>query len=693
MARGTAAAIFLLVLIAYWPALHAGYIWDDDEYVTGNLSLRSTEGLRKIWFEPGATPQYYPLVFTSFWVEYHLWELEPMGYHVVNILLHLLAGFLLWRCLDKLAVPYAWLASLVFVLHPVHVESVAWITERKNVLSLVFYLGSASLLIRFFQMESAPRARQGSGAVYMSAFALFVAALLSKTVTFSLPAAMLLIIWWKTGRIRVAHIAALTPYFILGAAGGLTTAYLEQHHVGARGVEWDYGSIDRILIAGRVIWFYAVKILLPVRLIFNYPRWSIDAAVWWQYLYPAAFAAVIAALWQCRRRIGRGPLVGTLFYCGTLFPALGFIDVYPFRYSFVADHFQYHASIGLIALYVVIMVKMFKNTPAAFFHSAVVLLLVLLTARTHFQVHDYRDQETLWTRTVEKNPESWIAHNNLGVMQRHRGKDEAALNHFKAALRSAPNNTEALNNLGSYFSTKGDHAQAMMYFQRAIAADPENAFAHTNLGVAYGTIGSPEESLQHYRQAVSIAPGYALAHNKLGLALLRRGERTSALYHLRRAGDLSPDNVQFKVHVGIALAEGGQFEAAVQVYTRCAELSPQQAEIYYNLGSVYSAMQHYDDAIQQFETALRLKPGYVEARINLGITLAQRGDVMGAKGEFEKVVRDSPENAPALKNLTQALWLLGEYDKARSSFQRLEAISGEQAALVQQLIPEIAAMR
>ena len=302
--------LVLMTVVAYLPAFQAGFIWDDDQHVTENLTLRTFSGLGQIWGQTSATPQYYPLVHTSFWLEYHLWELNPMGYHVDNVLLHALAAVLLWRALVRLRAPGAWLAAGIFALHPVTVESVAWVTERKNVLSAVFYFAAALAWWRWDDPSAAGGRVPGGGTRptgwYIIAFALFVAALLSKTVTCSLPAALLLVIWWKRGRLTAGDVLPLLPFFGVGAGLGLLTSWLERTHVGAAGPEWAFSFFDRCLIAGRALWFYAGELCWPVNLMFSYPRWEINAGVWWQWLYPAAALAVVAGLWGRRRRWAAG---------------------------------------------------------------------------------------------------------------------------------------------------------------------------------------------------------------------------------------------------------------------------------------------------------------------------------------------------------------------------------------------------
>ena len=323
--------------------MQGGFIWDDNDHVTHNTAVQNPSGPADIWRRLGSTPQYYPLVFTSFWIEHALWGLNPFGYHLNNVLLHLLNAFLLWRVLLRLSIPAPWLAAAVFALHPLQVESAAWITERKNILSAVFYLGALLAYLRFAQIGPPARSAAAGWRCYALALLLFVAALLSKTVTCSLPAVILLLLWWKRGRVSWRAFVPLLPMLAIGVGMGLMTVWIEKSHIGATGSEWDLSWIERTLIAGRALWFYLGKLVWPADLMFWYPRWRIDVGEWQQFIYPAAFAGLTAALWISRRRIGRAPIVSLLIFSGTLMPALGFFDVYPMRFSFVADHFQYLA--------------------------------------------------------------------------------------------------------------------------------------------------------------------------------------------------------------------------------------------------------------------------------------------------------------------------------------------------------------
>ncbi|MGA2508568.1 MAG: hypothetical protein ABSF80_13955, partial [Chitinispirillaceae bacterium] len=334
--------LLAVTFLAYRPAWNGQPVWDDDGHMT-KPELRSAEGLVRIWTQFGATQQYYPLVHTVFWLEYHLWGKSTVGYHLLNILLHFFSALLLVRILRRLGIPgeAAWLAGGIFALHPVMVESVAWITELKNTLSGVFFLGAALAYLKFDHGHKKKH--------YVIALLLFLCGLFAKSVIVTLPAALLVVFWWKRGRIEWKRdVAPLVPFFVIGIISGLFTAWVERRFVGAVGSEFSFTVIDRCLIAGRAVWFYLYKLLWPANLIFIYPRWHIDSFAVWQYLFPAAFLLAAVLFWRLRSR-SRAPLAVLLYFTITLFPALGFFNVYPFRYSFVADHFQYLASIGPIA--------------------------------------------------------------------------------------------------------------------------------------------------------------------------------------------------------------------------------------------------------------------------------------------------------------------------------------------------------
>lgn len=629
-----AGLIVLLTLLAYIPAMRGGYIWDDNAHITDNVVLRTSDGLAKIWFDPKVLPQYYPLVHTTFWAEYHLWQLHPFGYHLVNVVLHAFNAILLLLVLHSLRVPGAWLAAALFALHPVHVESVAWITERKNVLSGFFYLASALAYFRFANVTgdladtsassdmhplTSGKSRRPWGYYVLSLF-LFLCALLSKTVTCSLPAAILLVLWWKRGRICRSDILTLLPYFVVGALFGLTTVWLEKYRVGAYGQEWTLSFLDRCLVAGRALWFYAGKLVWPHELTFIYPRWHIDAGVMWQYIFPAAALAVIFTLWLLRQRLGKGPLVAVLFFAGTLVPALGFFDVYPMRFSFVADHFQYLASIGLIGLAAAAVTAFFERFGPWQKTSGFVACMAVLSvfgALVWRQSTIYLDAETLYRDTISKNPHAWLAHYNLGVLLVNSGRSDEVMTHFSEALRLKPDDADTHYNFGVALEKQGRLEEAMAHFSEAVRLRPDYADAHYSMAVILARQSKFEEAISHYSKALQVRPFYAEAHNNLGVALFSLGKLDKAIEHYRTALKLNPDFGKAHNNLGNALIQKGKLDEAIAHYSRALEIRAHYPEAHNNLGVALARQGKIEAAIVQFEKALQLKPDYTQARVNL----------------------------------------------------------------------------
>jgi Flp pilus assembly protein TadD len=524
-----AVLLALLTLIVYFPSLGNGFIWDDDSYVQKNLTLRDAEGLWKIWTQTTANPQYYPLVHTSFWFEYQMWGDRAVGYHIDNILLHALGAILLWLLLSRLKIPLPWLGAAIFAVHPINVESVAWITERKNVLSGVFYF------LAFGSYLDAIEGKTINRRWYALAFLFFLLALFSKTVTATLPAAMLVVLWWKRGKLAWKDVAPLLPFFVVGMGLGSLTGYLENTHIGAHGTEWSsLTPIDRVLIAARAVYFYAGKLAFPTKLTFIYPRWQIDAHDWRLWAYPAALVLAVILSW----RIGRGPLAAGLFFIGTLFPALGFANVYPMRYSFVADHFQYLAGIGLIVLVTATMAAVIRSPLLRSIVAGVLLAtLAILSIR---QQSIYKDRETLWRDTISKNPGSWMAHANLGHILHEQGHDPEGWDEDRAALVLAPNIAEPHFTVGIGDAVHGDLDSAIREFQAAVAIDPGYAPAYANLAKVLLQQNKLPEALDAANQSVRVAPDYGMGHLELAQVLERMGNLQQAVVEYQTAARLNP---------------------------------------------------------------------------------------------------------------------------------------------------------
>jgi tetratricopeptide (TPR) repeat protein len=504
--------LLLVTVIAYRPALNGGLLWDDDAHVT-MPELQSLHGLWRIWFDLGSTQQYYPLLHSAFWLEHRLWGGAVLGYHLINVLLHVTAACLVVSIAKRLSLPGAWLAGYVFALHPVCVETVAWISEQKTTLSAVFYLAAAIAYLHFDQTRRRSH--------YFLALALFVLALLSKTVTATLPGALLVVFWWQRKRLSWKRDALpLLPWFALGATAGLVTAWLERRYIHAEGASFALTLGERCLLSGRVIWFYLGKVLWPVNLMFTYPRWKVDPAAGWQYLFPIGVLGLAVGLWLLARRPHRGPLAGFLFFAGTLFPALGFFNVFPFIYSYVADHFLYLATLGILVPLACGLAIASERIPAArrLVPAVAGLLLATLFVLTWRQSRMYRDAETLYRETLRRNPVSWMAHNNLGcILADMPGRLPEAITEFEASLRIKPDNRQAENNLGNaLLTTPGRMAEAIPHLQAALALNPNFPETHYNLALALSlTGGGIPEAIAEYKAALRLRPDYPAARNNL----------------------------------------------------------------------------------------------------------------------------------------------------------------------------------
>jgi tetratricopeptide (TPR) repeat protein len=559
----------IATLICYSPCLNGQFVWDDDAWTIHLEKLhRDLSGLGVIWTKLTSLQQYYPLTATTFWLDYHLWGFWTLPYHIENLLLHLLAVVLFWKLLKRLEVPGAWLACAVLALHPMMVESVGWITERKNVLSLVLFLGALLCYGRFTnfwvsESDSVGPGSQGTGRkwqAYSWAVFLFLAAYLAKATAFSFPAVLLLICWWKRGRFRLAaDIVPTLPFFAIGIAFGGLTSWLERTHVGASGPDWNLSFAERCLIAGRALWFYVGKLLWPVDLCFIYPRWHIDAHSPAQWIWPILAMLVIGVLWAARKQIGRGPLTAVLIFAGSLFPLLGFMNGYFMRYSFVCDHWAYLPSLSLIALGAALVIRLsdyFHGQRALYASLPLVLLTFGILTWRHNEI--FSDAETLYRRTLARNPDADLAHNNLGLLLFRAGEPEEAIEHF----------------------------------ERALQIRPGSAHAHNNLANAYRVIGRPRQAAEHYEISLKLEPGNANTCNNLALLLatsadasVRNGPRAVELA-LHAQQITQGQNPVVLATLAAAYAESGRFTDAVKT----AEQAQQMASKYSN-GSLAQALQ------------------------------------------------------------------------------------------------------
>jgi len=702
------ALLLLATIFSHWQAIGGGFIWDDDAHVT-RVDLRSFEGLWLIWTKLGATQQYYPLLHSIFWFEHALWGDTASFYHIANIFFHTVAVFLLVVVLRKLAIPGAWVAGFIFALHPVYVESIAWVTEQKNTISAIFYLLAAINYIKYDQ----ERKRNS----YLLGLIFFILALLSKTVTATLPAALLVIFWWQRGTISFKRdVVPLLPWFALGIIGGCFTAWVERVYIGANGADFALTPVMRCLLAGHVVWFYLGKLLWPSNLIFIYEHWNIDSSSVVQYLYPVALLALVAVLYlyavrpfmgKDPSRFSRAPLAGFLFFMGTLFPVLGFANVYPFMFSYVADHFQYLGSLGIIVPLAALFTMGVENLSLENRGIGSALggvMLGLLGVLSWHQCAMYESGETLYRTTLDKNPSCWMAHNNLGAILLNQGKIAEAESQFVEALHLRPlyadaqsnltsilirtgrnkeaidsgtkslklrETAEAENSLAIAFANTGHYQEAVAHYQIALRIKPNYFEALNNLGNAFTAIRRFEDAFACFQAAIKLAPNYADAYDNLAILLLNMGRNADAIKVSEHAVQLIPNAANFRSNLGLIYTSAGRGSDALAQYIESARLNPNSPNVWYNIGNAYANAGKYAEAEQPYLNAIKLNPNNLGAMNNLAAVCFKLGRTPEAIGYYTTALRMNPDYPEAHSNLGVALAAaklnadaIAEYDKA-----------------------------
>ena len=544
---GAAAALLILLTVAaYLPVMRAGFIWDDDMLITGNRLVKASDGLYRFWFTTQA-PDYYPLTWSLWWAEWRLWGASAMGYHVVNVFLHAANVVLVWMVLRRLKIPGAWLAALVFAIHPVNVATVAWVSEQKNTLSMMFFLMAILSYLRFDE--------ESRWKWYVVSLAAFLLALLSKSAAVMLPVVLLGCLWWRHGEVRRRDFLRSAPFFALSLLLGLATVWFQYHRVLKGGTVRADGFLGRLAVAGYAVWFYLYKALLPVNLSAVYPRWDIRASLWASYLPEAILMGCLTLFWRKRKTWGRPILFGLGYFLTTLFPVLGFFDQDFYQYSFVSDHWQYYSIVGVIALAVAAGVMIGHHLCGQWRRGgavAVVAVFMALGAGTWRRSIVYASEETLWQDAAAKNPDGWMPHYNLGTCLLQAGRLEGAIAHFEQAVRIRPDLAKVQSNLGIALAQDGRAQEAVMHFERALQIDPDLADVHGNLGHALMLQGNESGAIEHWRQALRIKPDYAEIQYDLGLALEQSGKIEEAIEHYELALKLQPDFVEARTKLQLA---------------------------------------------------------------------------------------------------------------------------------------------
>ena len=635
-------ALGLLVAVCYLPAmLWGGFVWDDSILLDAK-PVQDVSGLWQIWFSPSAIEgegHYWPLVYTTFWLEHKLWGFDPTGYHVVNVLLHLGNTLLVWHLMRRLLVPGAWMVAAVFAVHPLHVESVAWIIERKDVLSGLFYLASVLVWMRFVEQS-----RRGW---YVCSLVLYAAGLLSKSIVITLPVALLIWHWWQQGRVTSTDLLRLVPFGVVGliiTVGDLS--FYQSREVLSLG----YSLTERTLIAARALWFYEGKLLWPTNLTLVYPLWDIRVAdpLAWGYLVAAIALAV--ALWCFRHQVGRGPLAGTLFFVVTLSPVLGFVDYGYMQFAFVADRFQYLAGLGIMAVvigaitYGVRRLSDSWQKGARIVAAVAIVVLGLLTWR---QASVYRDDETLNRYIIALNPQARDAYLNLGDALYEQGRYEEALDVTRIAVERRPEHFQAHFNLGATLDKLGRFEEAETHLRRAIALSPQAQNAYLNLSKVLYEQGRYEAALEAARVAIEQDPDFVEAHFNFG-AILNKLERfEEAEVHLRRAIALNPQAPKAHFSLGIALYKQERYEAALEATRVAIEQDPDFVEAHFNFGAILNKLERFEEAEVHLRRAIALNPQDVDPFRKLIKVLTPQGRYKEAIDLIEQAVALDPASPQA----------------------------------------------
>ena len=668
-------ALGLLAVSVYLPALAGGFVWDDWGFVHEPL-IRRWHGLGSIWFSPSdheGEGHYWPMVYTTFWIEHKLWGFRPFGYHAVNLVLHAVNTILVWRLLLRLGAPGAWLAAAVFAVHPVHVESVAWIIERKDLLSGLFCLWAAHAWLRH---GDAPAPR-----TLLLSLALFAAALLSKSMAVTLPATFALLAWWRRGRVTWRDVRRLAPFCALAA--GLVawdlTLYRDQNEYA-----FDYSLTERALIAARALWIYVGQLAWPAELPVLYPRWEVRAGDIRGWLALSGLAGVAAALWQGRRRMGRGPFAAAAFFMVTLSPVLGFVDFSFMRAAFVADRFAYLASIGPLALAAAGAAWGLRRLDGAGHVAAVVAICGLLAAAsalTWRQAQVYRDDLTLARHTAAVAPEQYFGQLRLANQLIGSGDDDRALAAGRRAVRLAEGRrgtdlAAARHTLGNAWLARDRPAEAERVFRALATGAREGSERHRayrlDVARALARQARYESALGIYREVLANQPGHYDAHVGQGQALLESGRFAGAAHAFRQALPLVRDPThEPPLHrlLAEALRKQGRLEDALAHLDEALRIHPRNLWVLLDRAAAGAAGRSaapaagvwLDRALETAQSAVTREPHSPLARVALATVLLRRGEHDAAL----RAVRQALPLARSSPMRRQAHRLMGEVLEAR----------------------------
>ena len=607
-------------LTVYLPAARGGYVWDDKLHLLDNPVLKSG-GLARAWV-PGTYINYWPLTFSTYWLEDKLWGVaNPMGFHLVNILLHVGCALLIWHVLQRVFSVRAntptseWgalVGAAIFALHPVNVESVAWVAQLKNVLSLFLTLSALWLYLH--------HERSGRWQPYVLAVCLFALSTLAKGMGVTLPVVLLALAWWQRGQIDWRDVRRVLPFLIIGAVMACVEVAMQKE-----GQPWEVPRTDSMLsraaVAGWCVWFYLYKLVWPLNLSFVYPRWTVDDGQLLSFVPDVVLLGATLVAWLKRRTWGRGLFMLLSCYVALLLPVLGFANIYFMRYSFVADHWQYAAMIVPAACLGAWLATAARgNASRVIVGAATLAMLVCLGALTYLRAGIYKDEETLWHDVLHRNPDAWMAHHNLGNFLANHGRAQEAVVRYQSAIRLKSDDFQALNNLGVILSRLDRSEEAIDTFERALLIRTDYELARQNLIPEYKRLGNLalvgtgdyKAARRYYGRLTQLAPADAEAHYRLSVALIETGDVPQAVKELQVAITLNPTLLAAHDLLARTLAtrtpaDGGNpdlaVKAALQACTLTSYSDPSRLD---TLAIAYAAAGQFATAVATEERALDL---------------------------------------------------------------------------------------
>ena len=661
---------FLIAIFGfYFPALSGEFIWDDVIF-SEEKTIHDWSGLWSILFAPSEITQeghYWPITYTTFWLQHKLFGLNPISYHIVNCLLYFFNVVLIWRLLLRLEVPGAWVISMIFAVHPLHVESVAWLIERKSLLSALFYLGAAYAWIQFRESSDSR--------TYALALGLYALGMLSKSAVVTLPAALFVLLWWKQERISAQDLMHLLPFFIVGFVITLGD-YL--FYVSREGFELAYSFSEQVLIAAQAVWFYVGKLLWPTNLIVIYPHFDVSVENLVAWLFVATTVGVLILLWSYRHRIGKGPLAGVAFFIITLSPTLGFVDFGYMEFSFVADRYQYLAGLGVMAVLVGAAVSIVQShitslRPA--FIGAFAVLVIGLGTLTWRQATIYQDEITFFSHIISHNPTANDAYFNLGHALFEADRIEEGYEANLKAIELQPTNSMVHSNSAHALLHMERYAEAEESLKRALELNSRNKVAWLHYGSLYLKRGRYEDAVTAFRKAIDLGTDSVLAPQGIANSYYELGDHTKAVEWINRALTLNPapsnQNDLSKLSVKVLLALGKTKEAEQHLLQASQEDDPEH-EIWRLLGfyNLHTQRGDTDKASAYLQRTLKLAGGNPEALDSVAGALLEQGKYAQAVEIYEEVLAIDPDFAMDYGAMGVALFQLKRYEEALKSFER-----------------------